>query len=32
MVKFGKKEEKVHSYTPEEGRKDSFAHGINFYK
>ena len=32
MVKFGKKEEKVHSYTPVEGRKDSFAHGLNFYK
>lgn len=32
MVRFGKKEEKVHSYTPEEGRKDSFAHGLNFYK
>ena len=25
MVKFGKKEEKVHSYTTVEGRKDSFA-------
>ena len=32
MIRFGKQEEKVHNYTPEEGRKDSFAHGLNFYK
>lgn len=32
MIRFGKKEEKVHNSVPEEGRKDSFAHGLNFYK
>lgn len=32
MKHFGTKEEKVHGRAQMEGRKDSFAHGLNFYK